>query len=310
MGVEAAVAVGLDQLVGEPPARWHPVAGFGTFMQRVEQHTYADRRSAGVVHLIVGVGTAASAGLVMRRLFGSRVATVIAATCCVAGRMLDDEASKVGERLLADDLPGARRQVQMLVGRSTDELDKHGVSRAVIETVAENCVDAVTSSVLWATIGGAPGVLVHRAVNTLDAMVGHRNERYQNFGWASARLDDVISYLPARLTALAVACVRPLSAGSIWRTVRRDAPLHPSPNGGVIESAFAAALGVQLGGVNRYGAVEEDRGVLGDGRTCVGADIAAATRLRRHTAAAFSAGAAMASWLVRRACSQSASGRS
>ena len=206
MGVEAAVAVGLDQLVGEPPARWHPVAGFGTFMQRVEQHTYADRRSAGVVHLIVGVGTAASAGLVMRRLFGSRAATVIAATCCVAGRMLDDEASKVGERLLADDLPGARRQVQMLVGRSTDELDEHGVSRAVIETVAENCVDAVTSSVLWATIGGAPGVLVHRAVNTLDAMVGHRNERYQNFGWASARLDDVISYLPARLTALAFVC--------------------------------------------------------------------------------------------------------
>ena len=309
-GVEAALGVVLDQLLGEPPDRWHPVAGFGSLMGRVEQTTYADRRTAGVVHLAIGVGVAVGTGLALRRLVGPRAATVFATTCCVAGRMLDDEALRVGRCLLRGDLPAARLQVRRLVGRSTAELDEHGVTRAVIETVAENCVDAVTSSVLWATIGGAPGVLAHRAVNTLDAMVGHRNERYRQFGWASARVDDVMSYPAARLSALAVATVRPRHARAIVRTIRRDAPAHPSPNGGVIECAFAAALGVQLGGINRYGDVDEDRGVLGNGRPCVATDIAAATQLRRQTAGVFAGGAALASWLIRRARVQVLSGRS
>ena len=307
---EAALGVALDQLLGEPPDRWHPVAGFGSLMGRVEQATYADRRTAGVVHLAVGVGVAVGTGLALRRLIGPKAATVFATTCCVAGRMLDDEASHVGRCLLRSDIPAARLQVQRLVGRSTAELDEHGITRAVIETVAENCVDAVTASVLWATIAGAPGVLAHRAVNTLDAMVGHRNERYRQFGWASARLDDVMSYPAARLSALAVAAVRPRHARAIARTIRRDAPAHPSPNGGVIECAFAAALGVRLGGINRYGEVDEDRGVLGDGRLCVAGDIAAATTLRRQTAGAFAVGLAIASWLARGARAQLGSGRS
>ena len=118
-------------------------------------------------------------------------------------------------------------------------------------------------------------------------MVGHRGDRYERFGWASVRLDDVANFLPARLTAVSVAVVRPRCAGEIWRVVRRDAPLHPSPNGGVIEAAFAAALGVRLGGVNRYGNDIEDRGTLGNGPPPTSADIGAAIRLRRHATAAF-----------------------
>ena len=122
-------------------------------------------------------------------------------------------------------------------------------------------------------------------------MVGHRDDRYARFGWASARLDDLVNFVPARLTALAVACVRPGAAATVWRIVRRDAPAHPSPNGGVVEAAFAAALGVRLGGENRYGDVVEDRGTLGDGRPPGPGDIAAAVRLRRHATAAFALGA-------------------
>ena len=160
-----------------------------------------------------------------------------------------------------------------------------GVARAVIETLAENTVDAVTAPLFWAAVGGAPAVLAHRAVNTLDAMVGHRTERYRRFGWAAARADDVANWVPARLTGLAVAAVRPSRAGAIARAVRRDAPAHPSPNGGVVEAAFAAALGVRLGGRNTYGDVVEDRGTLGTGPPPGSADIRAAIHLARSTVA-------------------------
>jgi adenosylcobinamide-phosphate synthase len=199
--------------------------------------------------------------------------------------MLDDEAIHIARLLQGGDLDAARRHVRSLVGRTTEHLDEHEISRAVIESVAENSVDAVSASMFWGSIGGAPGVVAHRAVNTLDAMVGHHDHRYQRFGWASARLDDVLNFLPARLTVVAVAAVRPRRAGAIWRIVRRDARRHPSPNGGIIEAAFAAALDVRLGGVNRYGDAVEDRGTLGDGPLSSPSDISSAVRLRRHAIA-------------------------
>jgi adenosylcobinamide-phosphate synthase len=204
--------------------------------------------------------------------------------------MLDGEALRIGELVERGDLDGARTEVRALVGRRADDLDEAGLSRAIVESIAENSVDAVTASLFWASLAGAPGVLAHRAVNTLDAMVGHRDDRYERFGWASARLDDLVNLLPARLTALAVACVRPRAATTVWRVVRRDAPAHPSPNGGVVEAAFAAALGVRLGGENRYGDVVQDRGTLGDGPPPGPGDIAAAVRLRRHITAAVALG--------------------
>ena len=280
--VAAVVGAGADQLLGEPPLRWHPVARYGSLMEQVERTTYADNRSAGCVHLAIGVSIAVGVGICLRRVLGSPVATALGTFACVAGKMLDDEALTIARYVADHDLPAARGRLTSLVGRSTEQLDAAEISRAVIESVAENCVDAVTASLVWATIGGAPAVLAHRAINTLDAMVGHRNDRYTRFGWASARLDDIVNFVPARLTTLAVAIARPRRATAIVRIVRRDAPQHPSPNGGVVEAAFAGALDVVLGGVNRYGDVVEDRGTLGDGRPARPADIAAAVALRRR----------------------------
>jgi adenosylcobinamide-phosphate synthase len=142
-------------------------------------------------------------------------------------------------------------------------------------------VDAVVAPALWALAFGAPGVLAHRAVNTMDAMVGHHSDRYERYGWAAARLDDGAAWLPARLTAVLVAACRPASASAVWRAVRRDAPAHPSPNSGVAEAAFAAALGLALGGESRYGDRLERRPRLGDGRAPERPDIVRAVALSR-----------------------------
>ena len=168
-------------------------------------------------------------------------------------------------------------------------LDEPELVRAVVESVAENTVDAVVAPALWAAVLGGAGALGYRAVNTLDAMVGHRSDRYQQYGWASARLDDAANWLPARATAALVAAVRPHAAADVWRTVRRDAPAHPSPNAGVAEAAFAAALGIQLGGTNRYGDRVEHRAPLGRGRPPDRHDIHHAVRLSRHVSLALAA---------------------
>jgi adenosylcobinamide-phosphate synthase len=165
------------------------------------------------------------------------------------------------------------------VGREPAGLDEQEIARAVVESVAENTVDALVAPAFWAAVCGAPGALAYRAVNTLDAMVGHRSTRYHAYGWASARLDDVAGYLPARLTAALVAGVRPGRAAAVWRAVRGQAPAHPSPNAGVAEAAFAAALGLRLGGCNRYGDRVERRPWLGQGRPAARSDIQAAVRL-------------------------------
>ena len=225
--VAATAGAAVDQLLGEPPISWHPVARYGSLMQRVERRIYVDRRLSGVALAMTGIGLGIAVGVSLRRTIGSRMATVAATTICAAGRMLDDEARRVSRLLHDGDLHSARQQVRRLVGRNTEQLDESEISRAVIESVAENCVDAITASLFWGTIAGAPGVLAHRAVNTLDAMVGHRGDRYERFGWASARLDDVANFLPARLTAVSVAVVRPRCAGEIWRVVRRERTSAP-----------------------------------------------------------------------------------
>lgn len=280
----SAVAVGLavDRVVGEPPWEPHPVALFGQAMTALEDRWWADDRRAGARHLAAGVALGAGAGVVL----GS---TAAATALAVAGRSLGDVATDVGTVLRRGDLERARRDVQALVGRDTTVLDTGDLARAVIESVAENTVDAVVAPALWALAGGAPGALGYRAVNTLDAMVGHRTPRYGEFGWASARADDVANWVPARVTAVLVAVARPARAAAVWRTVRRDAGAHPSPNGGVAEAAYAAALGVRLGGTNRYEGRTEDRGTLGDGRAAEPEDIERAVRLLRDVTAVLGA---------------------
>ena len=278
-----AVALGLaaDWAVGEPAA-WHPVAGFGSAMAALERRMWADRRVAGVAYAAAGVGGAAGAGLAARRLAGPAAALAWGTWISVAGRYLLEAASAVADALDAGDLEHARTLLPVLVGRSPDGLGEEEVARAVVESVAENLSDAVVASALWGLVAGAPGVLAHRAANTLDAMVGHRDARHGRFGWASARADDALGWPAARLTALLAAGSRPSKAVDVWRAVRRDAPRHPSPNAGVPEAAFAAVLGLRLGGANRYGDRVEVRPMLGEGRPPEAADIRAAVALARR----------------------------
>jgi len=275
----AAAGVMADRLLGEPPAVAHPVAGFGTVMRRVEGQLYRDARDAGGAHAAVGIGLAVAAGAAL----GSPAA---AAYVAVAGRALAAAALEVEGALTRGDVAAARARLPALVGRDPSCLDEPEIARAAVESVAENTVDAVVAPALWAAAAGAPGVFAYRAINTLDAMVGYRSSRYERFGWASARLDDVAGLIPARVTAGLVIAVRPHTAARVARAVRHDAPAHPSPNAGVAEAAFAAALGVSLGGTNRYGERVEHRPRLGGGRAARGSDIRGAVRLSRDVTGA------------------------
>jgi adenosylcobinamide-phosphate synthase len=277
--VGTAVGIAADRLFGEPAVNPHPVALLGQALQQVEHGLYADRRSAGVAHAAVGVALGWGAGRVIR-------STAIATYLAVAGRALGEAAGAVDEALRDGDLDGARRLLPALVGRDPSGLDQAGVCRAVVESVAENTVDAVIAPAFWACVGGAPAVVAQRAVNTMDSMVGNRTPRYARYGWASARLDDVTAWVPARLTAALVATCRPRSAGAVVRIVRRDAGGHPSPNAGVAEAAFAAALGLRLGGELTYSGRTEIRPTLGEGRPADAPDIRRAVALSRDVSVA------------------------
>lgn len=275
-----AAGIIVDRFLGERPLDPHPVALFGSAMNRIEHRWWADDRRRGVAHAAVGILLGAGAG----RLVGS---AVLATYVAVGGTSLDEAAAEVEDALRTSDLALARDRLRSLAGRDPSELDADDLARAVVESLAENSVDAVIAPAFWAVVAGAPGALGYRAVNTLDAMVGHRSARHRRYGWASARLDDVANHVPARLAALLVAAIRPARAGEILRIVSRDAPAHPSPSGGVIESAFAAALDRRLGGPVRYGDREEVRPVLGNGPPVGPGDIAAARRLARDLHLAF-----------------------
>ena len=271
-----AVAVGLlgDLAIGDPPTRWHPVGWFGTTMTAVERPLYRDARAIGVAHAGAGVALGVAAAALCP--------SVAAATAvCTAGRTLVRSAHDVADQLDVGDLDGARELLPALAGRDPSQLDEGEIARAVVESVAENTVDAIVAPTFWAAIGGARGAFVHRAINTMDAMVGHRSDRYRRYGWAAARLDDAAAWIPARLTAALVAVVRPSTTRDVMTAVRRQAPAHPSPNSGVAEAAYAAALGVRLGGTNVYAGRVDHRPILGTGRPPAPHDIRRATALCR-----------------------------
>lgn len=274
-----------DELLGDP-RRGHPVAGFGRVAAWAERTWWADDRGRGVRHVAaLAGGTLLASATAGRIAHGTAWAVPLTAAACWAvlgGRSLRREATAVADLLAADDLVGARHRIRSLVGRDPSELSAGELARASVESVAENTSDAVVAPLFWGAVAGIPGLLTYRAVNTLDAMVGHRSPRYRNFGWAAARLDDLLNWLPARLTAALTLAVAPLVGGSPragLRAVRRDAAGHPSPNAGQVEAAFAGVLGVRLGGTNTYAGVADHRGTLGDGRPARPDDIARATRL-------------------------------
>ncbi|MCX5268844.1 cobalamin biosynthesis protein [Streptomyces sp. NBC_00199] len=293
MGAERVHAYGAaagllgDLLLGDP-RRGHPVAVFGRAAGAVERLLWRDHRGWGALHTVVCAGGAVALGAVAsrgaRRSPAASVALTAAATwAVVGGSSLVREARAIGRALEAGDVEAARARLPHLCGRDPDALDADGIARAVVESVAENTSDAVVGALVWGAVGGVPGLVGFRAVNTLDAMVGHRSPRYLRFGWAAARLDDLAGWPGARLTAVLAAAAGDDPRGAL-RAWSADARSHPSPNAGPVEASFAGALGVRLGGTLAYGGRVEHRPVLNGaaGRAVAVHDIERAARLSRR----------------------------
>ena len=299
-GLVAGVA--LDALLGDP-RRGHPVAAFGRAAAALEARDYADSRRRGAAHTAACVLAVTAPAVFLHRGTRGRppwqaTSAALAVWAVTGARSLHSEAERAWFSLQRRDLASARQILPSLCGRDPSDLDAIEIARAVIESVAENTSDAVVAPLLWGAVAGIPGLAAYRAVNTLDAMIGHRSARYLRFGWASARLDDVVNWIPARVTAALTAACAPLvtraSPVAVWRITHRDGGRHPSPNAGRCEAAFAAALGVRLGGTNVYGGMSETRPDLGDGRVPELDDIRRAVALSRAVTVFATALAALA----------------
>jgi adenosylcobinamide-phosphate synthase len=304
------LAVALDCLLGDPQWFPHPVRLIGRFAAWIENPLW---RVCGNVYLAGGVAVVlvllVTGGVTGGILWGAHSihpflgdgASVFLLYLTFAARDLARHSGVVQDALESGDLTEARRRVGRIVGRDTAELDEGGVARAAVESVAENLVDGVTAPLFFAVLGGPVGAMLYKAVNTLDSMFGYKNERYLQFGWASARLDDVANYIPARLTAPFVtlaAALLGLRAGGAWRILLRDHDNTPSPNSGLTEAAMAGAMGVQLGGPARYFGQVVMKPTLGDAETPLRREhIGVANRLMFATA-----GLALLCFLVCRFC--------
>ena len=300
------LALLLDALFGDPDWLWrrvpHPVVLIGNLISWLDrrmnrqQHTPFRQLRAGITALIrvIFVVAAISVGLValafwIHPVLGVCVQVVIGAVF-LAQRSLYDHVAAIHTPLSEGDLPAAREALSMIVGRQTATLDEEGIARAALESLAENHSDGVIAPAFWFLIGGAPGIALYKAINTADSMIGHRNERYRQFGWASARLDDVVNWLPARLSVALIALGAMAKAMPLprWAVVARDAPTHASPNAGWPEASYASILGVALGGPRAYPDHTVDAAYINAaGRQALtAADIAAGLALFRATCAA------------------------
>lgn len=276
----AVLALLVDWVVGDPVWLPHPVVMMGRMIRGFERRTnhwqtgsaLSLRWRGTVLTLTITVSSAlitAAIWMVARRvspILGVFVDIWMISTT-IAWKGLVKAGQDVYRALTTDGIDGGRRSVGMIVGRDTESMDEQDVVRATVETLAENIVDAIVSPVFYAILGAAPLAMVYRAANTLDSMVGYRNDRYMYFGFASARLDDMLNYVPARLTVVLIYLViwfRRGAARTAWRIMLRDARKHPSPNSGLPEAMVAGALAVQLGGKNQYGGITSFRAHLGD----------------------------------------------
>lgn len=274
-----AAALLLDLLAGDP--RWlpHPVVLIGRVIRALEALVRKWALSPGALKLggavlvfLVVTGTYLVTWGIITLAYRLHVYLGIALSVMIMSQTLAinslyRHALEVLHPLKAGNLPSARQALAMIVGRDTENLDESQLVRGVVETVSENTVDGITAPLFYAFLGGPALAMAYKAVNTLDSMVGYKNERYLHLGWAGARLDDIANYIPARLTGLLYLPLAPFTAGGLVRVVKtmwRDAPRHPSPNSGIPESAVAASLGVQLGGLNYYGGVPSQRAVMGE----------------------------------------------
>jgi len=263
----------LDLLLGDPPQWPHPIRLLGRTCQYWERTFYAQEVMAGGLYWVAVMGTTLVliiAALVVAVLLPSLFGAAVLAYLIYAGlatRSLHRESARVEKALVKGDLAGARANLSMIVGRETGRLDPEEIRRAVLETVAENLADAVVAPMFFLLLFGVPGLFLYKAANTMDSMVGYKNYRYGKFGRVAARMDDVLNFLPARLTAVlmvAAAALAGLDRRGAWRILRRDAGNAASPNAGWPEAALAGALSVRLGGPSTYFGRVVDKAFIGD----------------------------------------------
>ena len=290
-----ALALGLEAVLGYPAALnrlvGHPVAWPAAMIEGLERRwnkpakADRERRLLGVVLVALLVVTSVLLGAALQHGLGRGVlgSTILAllATVGLAQRSLHDHVAAVLGPLRAGDLPAARAAVAMIVGRDTAQLDAEQIAAAALESLAESFNDGVVAPAFWLLVGGLPGLLAYKSVNTADSLIGHREPRWRMFGWAAARTDDLMNLAPARLAGGLVA----LAGGRGWRTMLRDAHRHASPNAGWPEAAMAGALGVQLGGVAVYDGVPTDRPTFGDGAPPTALHLERGLRLYRRACA-------------------------
>jgi adenosylcobinamide-phosphate synthase len=291
----------IELCAGYPQALWraidHPVAWIGHLiaaLDRLLNRDTADRHwrlGAGVVAILLLLAIVGAIAFVVERellrLSFGLVAVAVIASTLIAQRSLHRHVADVATALERDGIAAGRTAVAKIVGRDTDTLDAAGVSRAAIESLAENFSDGVVAPVFWMAIAGLPGAALYKAINTADSMIGHRTPRHEAFGWAAAKLDDLVNLPASRLSALLLVAAATLSkngsAAAAWRAVVRDAARHRSPNAGYPEAAMAGALGLSLAGPRVYGGVTIDDATMGDGRRdATAADIRQALRLYRY----------------------------
>lgn len=275
------IALALDIMLGEP-RRWHPLVGFGRLADWIERHCRRlklSERQQGALAWLLAVAPLSLLAVWLVACAGWWQPLLEAALLylCIGGRSLTEHARRVATPLLAGDLDGARAAVGMMVSRDTTQLDQTGVVKSTVESVLENGSDAQFAPIFWFLVAGAPGAVVYRLMNTLDAMWGYRNDRYRDFGYAAAKLDDVVNWLPARLCAFSYAVAgRFTSALKCWR---EQAPQMDSPNGGPVMAAGAGALDIQLGGAAIYHNRIKERPLLGTDNQAQPADIERAIAL-------------------------------
>jgi adenosylcobinamide-phosphate synthase len=295
-------AVLLDAMLGEP-ARAHPLVAFGRWARAIERRCYADRRDSGVLAWMLAVLPVSGLvwlGADLASSHSSWLALSFEAVTLyltLGLRSLADHALPVAQALERDELVPARTAVGRMVSRDTHSLDATQVSTAATESVLENGNDAVFGALFWFALAGAPGAVLYRLANTLDAMWGYRNARYEHFGWAAARIDDLLNLVPARLTALTYALLgRPVRALRCWRT---QASRWDSPNAGPVMAAGAGALGVKLGGAAPYDGVWQARPGLGEGAAPTASNIRAALQLVRRGVVLWLVAVCAGAWAAR-----------
>lgn len=296
-GFIIAAAFLLDIVLGDPSRLPHPVRFIGRSIESLESffrgfaRTPAREKAAGIILVLTIVGASYAvvhALLVLCGYFSRLLAilfSVLLAWTTLATKSLAQAAGEVYQPLANGDRVVARNKLSMIVGRDTQELPERDIVRATVETIAENASDGVIAPLFYLALGGPALAMAYKAVNTLDSMIGHRNERYRNFGWAAARLDDVANFIPARITGALICFAAALRAPrsalfSAWRIMLRDGAKHPSPNSGWPEAAMAGALGVRLGGTSAYGGIPSTRPYLGENiRELEAVDIPRSVRL-------------------------------